>query len=253
MSNQAENINLSQGPGNASSKDPKALVMNVIQRAKQIITAPAASWEIIKAEPTTVKDIYQNYLMILAVVPALCGFIAMTVIGISIPFVGTWHAPFFGTLVSQVIQYAVSLVMVYVAALVIEQLAPKFEAKTDKVSAFKLVGYSMTPAWVAGLFALLPGPFMMLAGLAGGIYSIYVFLVGVQPMTSVPSSRKVGYVAVSALIIIVLAIILNFMVALFMPRPDMGMRNPQMLQNEQLKQFEESMKALQKAMPNAPQ
>lgn len=250
MSNQAENLNSTPGSSSGSSNQAMAILQSVIQRAKAILMNPAAAWQTIKSEPTTVKDIYQNYLVVLALVPALATFIALVVIGISIPFYGTYRAPFFGTLVSQVVNYAVSLGMVYVAALVIEKLGPKFEAKTDTVSSFKLVAYSMTPAWVAGIFVLLPGPIMLIASLLGAVYSIYVFLQGVQPMTSVPDNRKTGYVAVSALVIIVLGIIVGFIVGNLTPRYDAHLVNPQV--NEQLKQFEDSMKALQKAMPNAP-
>ena len=252
MSNQAENINTTQSSNSGSQKEMAAKVSNVIQRAKAIIMNPAATWQIIKAEPTTIKDIYQNYIAILLLVPAICNFLAMAVIGMSVPFFGTWRAPLFGTLVSQVISYAVSLAMVYVTALVIEKLAPKFEAKVDTLGAIKLVAYAATPAWVASIFNLLPGPLALLGVIAGSVYSIYVFLLGVQPMTSVPDSRKTGYVAVSALVMIVLSIIVGAMAATFTPRYDAGFNNPQAIQSEQMKQFEDSMKALQKVMPGAP-
>jgi hypothetical protein len=95
---------------------------------------------------------------------------------------------------------------------VLEKLAPKFEAKTDTTSAFKLVAYSTTPAWVAGIFGVLP-LLMPLAALIGFGYSIYIFFLGVQPMTAVPESRKLGYVAVSALVIFLLCVLLLRLVA----------------------------------------
>lgn len=249
MTNQAENLNNSQSSG--SGNQAMNMLTSVFQRAKAVLMDPAGTWQVIKAESTTIKDIYQNYLVILAVIPAIASLIALSIIGIQIPLYGTFRAPFFGTLISQVINLAVSLGMVYVAALVIEKLGPKFDAKPDTLSAFKLVAYSMTPAWVAGIFVLLPWGIAALASLAGAIYAIYVFLQGVQPMTGVPDNRKTGYVAVSALVIIVLGIIVGFIVAnVTAPAPG-HYGNPQGLQSEQLKQFEESMKALQKAMPNA--
>lgn len=252
MSNEAENMNGAQGqttagptPGgtNASNK-----IAAVVQRAKAVLLDPAGTWQIIKAEPTSIKDIYQNYLVILAAVPAIATFIGLTVVGIQIPFFGTWRAPFFSTLVSQLLSYAISLGMVYVAAVVIEKLAPKFEAQADTTAAFKLVAYSITPAWVAGIFGVLPW-LMVLAGLIGFGYSIYVFLVGVQPMTSVPEGRKIGYVAVSALVIFLLSLLLGFVAQAFSPVPGPApFGDERLMPSQEMRELEESMKALQKAV-----
>lgn len=251
MANEAQNINTpptGSTPATANTFSDKC--RGVFERAKAVIINPAATWTVIKTEPTTVKDIYSNYLVILGALPAIAGFIGLTVVGITLPFVGTtWRAPFFGTLVSQVIFYAVSLGMIYVAALVIEKLGPKFEAKVDTLSAFKLVAYSVTPAWVAGILGVLPW-LMLLAGLVGFVYSVYVFWIGVQPMTGVPANRKTGYVVVSALVIFALGIIVNFITANFAPAPGIGTFNGQpMMPSENLQEFEDSMKALQKMLP----
>lgn len=247
MSDQAENLNSSQG----SNPLPSAfgtMLRRVLDRAKAVLIAPAATWAVIKGETTSIKDIYQNYLAILAAIPALASFIGLTVIGISIPFFGTWRYPFFPALVSHLIQYALSLAMIYVAALVLEKLAPKFEAKTDLLSTFKLVAYSVTPAWLAGVFGIFPGSLTMLAGLLGAGYSIYVFMLGVQPMTGVPESRKIGYVAVSALTIIGLAIIIHWVSNNFAPYPGPSGFNGQPIAPDSMKRLEDSMKILEKAV-----
>jgi hypothetical protein len=227
-----------------------AACTSVLDRAKAILLKPAETWGVIKNESTSIKDIYQKYLVILAAVPAIATFIGLTVVGISIPFLGTWKPPMFPTLVSQIVHYVISLGMVYVAALVIEKLGPKFEARVDTLSAFKLVAYSMTPAWVAGIFGVFPS-LMMLMGLVGFAYSVYVFMLGVQPLTGVPDNRKIGYVVVSALVIVVLGIIINFIAGNFSPTPNMApvVSGDRGLPADQMKQIEDSMKALQNMLP----
>ncbi len=258
MAGEAEKLNTTAATNDGGSasgmKCMGAKCKTVWERARSLLLNPAGTWEVIRTESTTVGDIYKNYLVILAAVPAIAGFIGLTMVGISMPypFSGTYHAPFFNTLVSQVITYAISLGMVYVAALVIEKLGPKFGASVNTLGAFKLVAYSMTPAWVAGICGIFPW-LMMLAGLLGFGYSVYVFWLGVQPMTGVPADRKGGYVAVSALTIFALGVIIAFVTANFAPTRVGGTYNGQpLLPSQELKNFEDGMKTLQKMLPQPP-
>ena len=74
--------------------------MNLVERAKNIMLKPAATWETVKAEETTIKELFTSYAMILAIIPAAAGFIGMSLIGTSmlgihfrIPFIsGLFHA-----------------------------------------------------------------------------------------------------------------------------------------------------------------
>ena len=61
-------------------------------------------------------------------------------------------------------------------ALIIDGLAPTFSGQKNQENAMKLAVYSMTPAWLAGVFALIPGlGFLRLLAL---LYSVYVFWLG---------------------------------------------------------------------------
>ena len=44
--------------------------MNIVERAKAIILKPKETWEIIKAEQTTVRELFTSYAAVLAVIPA---------------------------------------------------------------------------------------------------------------------------------------------------------------------------------------
>src|SRR6516225_8426784 len=76
--------------------------------------------------PETVQSLYLNYILILAAIPAICGFIKMSVFGISIPFVGTTRVGFFTGITNMVLTYAVSLGIAFLVALIIDMLAPNF-------------------------------------------------------------------------------------------------------------------------------
>ena len=110
-----------------------------------------------------------------------------------------------------------SIIALFIVSLIANFLSPKFGGKDDFGSAFKLIAYSMTAAWVAGVFGIIP----MLGGIAaiaGGIYSIYVLFLGATPVMAVPQDKAGGYIAVTVLVAIVVSIVLNMIAAaLFTP------------------------------------
>ena len=61
-----------------------------------------------------------------------------------------------------------------------------FGGRRDFDSAFKLAVYSFTPAWLAGIFLLLPGlQFLELTG----FYGAYILWIGASPLTKVPAEK----------------------------------------------------------------
>src|SRR5215471_5920911 len=161
--------------------------MNLQARVKAILTTPATEWPVIAAESTDVPSLYQNYILILAAIPAVCQFLGQVVIGL----------PFFGrmspgvALVSAVLTYVVSLVSVYIAAWVIEKLAPNFGSSGNTAQALKLVAYASTPVWVAGLLKLIPALGVLV--IIAAIYSIYLCYLGMTPVMKTPADKVVVY------------------------------------------------------------
>ena len=96
--------------------------MNLIERAKAILLKPAQTWPVIDAEPATVASIYKDWLVIMAAIPAVCGFIGMSLIGVG-AFGYSYRTPIIGGIVAAVFGYVLSLVMAYVMALVVDALS----------------------------------------------------------------------------------------------------------------------------------
>jgi hypothetical protein len=189
--------------------------MNLADRAKSIVLAPRAEWPRIDAEPTTIKDIYTGYVVPLALIPAVAGFVGMSLIGIGVPGLGTVRTGLFAGLAGAILQFCLSLALVYALALVIEALAPTFGGRKDRLSAFKVAAYSMTPTWLAGMFAVIPAiSFLSLLGL----YGIYLLYLGLPPLMRAPEDKAAGYTAVVVLAAIVLSIVLAGLLGVLMGR-----------------------------------
>ena len=110
----------------------------LIDRVKAILLTPKSEWPIIASESSTIADIYKHYVLLLAAVPAVAGFLKSTLVGYSIPFAGTVRVGIGAGLSGMVLQYVLSLVGVYVLALIVDALAPTFGAQKDRTQAFKL-------------------------------------------------------------------------------------------------------------------
>lgn len=183
----------------------------IMARARAILTTPKTEWPVIAAEPATVQGLYTNYILVLAALPAIAGFIRNSLLGIS--FLGvTWRAPFGSGLAGMVVQYLLSLVLVYVMSLIINALAPSFGAQKDPVQALKAIAYACTASWVAGVAAILPWISTVVA-VAGGIYAIYLFYLGLQATMHSPPEKTAAYTAVSIVIGAVLGWIVSMIVA----------------------------------------
>ena len=149
--------------------------MSIVERAKSILLSPRPTWEVIDTEQTDTASLYTGYLMILAAIPAVCGFIGMSVIGMGM-FGVSMRVPFLWGLVNMVVSYVLSLVGVYVLAVIIDLLAPRFGGVSNRLQALKVAVYASTSAMLGGVFALLP--MLAMLSLLTGLYSIYLLYAG---------------------------------------------------------------------------
>jgi hypothetical protein len=183
----------------------------LIERVKGIVLSPKTEWEKIAAETTDVKSLYIGYAMILAAIPAICGFIGSTLIGVSLPIVGTIRTGVGAALVQLVLGYVLGLAVIYVVSLIVTALAPTFDGQKDPIQALKLVIYSSTPVWLAGVFSLVP--LLGVLGIIAGLYGLYLLYIGLTPLMKNPQEKSIGYTALIIVCYIVLAIIMGVIVA----------------------------------------
>jgi hypothetical protein len=183
----------------------------LIARAKAILLTPKTEWPVIAAEPDTVGGLFASYIAILALVPALCGFLRMSVIGISMPFLGSYRVGMGSGLSTAVLSYVLALVGVFVVSLIVNALAPTFGGQKDKVQALKAVAYSYTAGWVASVIGLVPG-LGIIAALAGLVYGLYLLYLGLPPTMKCPPDKAVGYTVVTVICAIVVAILAQYVV-----------------------------------------
>ena len=141
--------------------------MNIIERAKNICLTPTTEWPVIAGEQTSAGALVTGYVAPLAAIGAVAGFLGGSLIGRTVPFIGTYRMPVVSGVALAVFSFVMAIVGIFILSLIINALAPSFGGQKDSAQAFKVAVYSYTPAWVAGVLQILPllGLLGILAGL----------------------------------------------------------------------------------------
>jgi hypothetical protein len=176
--------------------------VSIIERAKNICLTPATEWPVIAAEPTSPGTLVSSYVVPLAAVGAIAGFIGGSLIGHTLPLLGTYRVPLVTGLVAALFTFCMAIVGVFILSLIINALAPKFGGQQNSTQALKVAVYSFTPGWIAGVLQILPvlGIFAIFAAL----YGLYLLYLGLPRLMKCPEDKAVAYTAVVVVCAIVL-------------------------------------------------
>lgn len=191
----------------ATGPSANTLINRLVARVKAILLSPKTEWPVIAAEATTPSDIYLRYVAPLVAIGVIASFIGTTIVGVSLPMLGTIRIGVAAGLAGAILHFALTFVAVFVVALIVDALAPTFGGQKDSLRALKVTAYSFAPAWVAAILTILPA-LGVIAGLIG-LYGLYLMYVGLPVLMRAPADKALGYTVVVVLCAIVLSIIVS--------------------------------------------
>lgn len=187
--------------------------IDIVDRVKMMIQQPMKEWELIDREQYTVKDLFTEYALILAAIPAVAGFIGSSIVGLG-GYLSSYRIPIPAGIAHMVLDYLFSLASVYIVALVIDGFAPTFGAQKNFLQALKLAVFSSTAVWLAGIFSLLPA--MTILGLLG-LYGLYLLYLGLPLLMNVHKDQALPYFVVVSVVSLVVNVVLPAITALAIP------------------------------------
>ncbi len=173
--------------------------MNIIERVKNILVTPKTEWDVINGETATAQSLLMGYVFPLAIVAAV-GYLLKGLL-----FAGAFGLKYFA--ISGVIAFVASVVSYYLSVIIIDMLAPSFASERNMNKSAQLVAYSGTPSYIGALLSFIP-VIGFLISLAAWAYGIYLMYLGIGPLKKTPEDKKVIYMIVAFLIMIVLYFIL---------------------------------------------
>lgn len=178
----------------------------LVDRAKNILLKPQTEWDKIAGEPVDVQKLYIGYVLPLAILAGVCGFIGASLIGGS--FMGVaYKTPLVAGLVTALLQICLAVASVYVVALIINALAPNFGSQQDVGQAHKLAAYGSTANLVGGVLAILPA--LAPLGIIAGIYSLVLIYIGLPRLMKTPEDKRIIYLLAILGVWIVVAIVIG--------------------------------------------
>jgi hypothetical protein len=180
--------------------------MKDFSHAGAVLVDPAGAWPRVAKEPADWVSLMVRYVVLLALIPALCGFIGASIIGVIVPGTGVVRVALFDGIFGAIFLYLESFVVVFALGLLLHLSAPLFGGRRDFGAALTLAIYSYTPVWLTGIFLLLPGlRFLMLIA----FYGAYVLLRGLPVMLQTPPPRAARF----ATLIVACALVLTIFAA----------------------------------------
>jgi Yip1 domain len=191
--------------GAAAWDDVKRQFPGLVERARNILLTPGAEWQVIAAESTSTAKLYTGYVMPLGAIAPVASLIGMSLVGISVPFMGTIRTPIVSSLMYAIVTFVLTLVGVFVLGLIINALAPTFAGEKHQTRALQVAAYAQTPVWLAGICYLVPMLSMLV--LIAALYALYLLYLGLPILMKAPKEKAAGYTAVVVLCAIVLGIV----------------------------------------------
>lgn len=180
-----------------------------IQHIIGLFTDPTRTWERIREEHAGGQAGVPWHVFVLALVPAVSGFIGTTRVGWRIGVGDPIRMTDESALVIAVIYYIALLVGVFSVGWVIQQLGKAYEIDKPLGLCIALAAYTATPLFLIGVMEIYPLLWLnLLLGLPALAYTVYLLYSGLPVMMEIPPER--GFVYSSA----VLAVGLIALVAL---------------------------------------
>lgn len=202
--------------------------MEQIDRAISILKNPPAELNKVKSEQLSKDYLLKQYIMILAIIPAVAYFIGMGLVGINMGFIGSYKIPIQTAFVGGILTYVLTIAGFYVSSIVINALAPNFASKQNELQAMKLAAYSYTPVLLGGVFNIIP--MLSVVALLFSLYGLYILYLGVPLLMETPNDKAMTYTIVIIVTMIVIYAVIGAIISSIIfsmsPAPGMMGLNP---------------------------
>ncbi len=154
---------------------------------------PKEEWHTIDERHESLKYSLTHILLV-SLIPSVCAYFSAVNIGWSIGVGEPIRLTSDSAMLLAVAMYFALIVGVFALAYLAHWMAHTFGSEPTYTQTLELASYTSTPLFMVGLAALYPELwFVMLVGLAGLSYSVYLLYVGVPILMHIPEERGFIY------------------------------------------------------------
>lgn len=164
-----------------------------------LLTNPDQQWEAIRKDSESVTRLYTGHVLLLALIPALAGFIGTSQIGWQIGDGQVTRLSVNSALSLSVLFYAAMLAGIFILGKFIDFFAATYEVADRTPRGVTMAAYTATPIFLIGVIAVYPNIWVnMVAGLVAIAYAVYLLYEGLPILMKIPEDR--GFMFASAVL-----------------------------------------------------
>ncbi len=155
-----------------------------------LLTHPDQQWEAIRKESESVTRLYTGHVLLLALIPALAGFIGTSQVGWQIGDGQVTRLSVSSALSLSVLFYGAMLAGIFILGKFIDFFAATYDAVERTPRGVTMAAYTATPIFLIGVIAVYPNIWVnMLAGLVAIAYAVYLLYEGLPILMKIPEER----------------------------------------------------------------
>ena len=164
-----------------------------------LFSSPADGWVAIRNANLSVKEVYFRYVIPLALITPVCGFIGVTQVGWPVAGADELLMTSYSAFRIAVLSFISILVAIMMVGKMVQWMGQTYDAQQPLSRCISLAAFCITPLLLTG-FAMLYPPlwFIYLVGLPTLGYSVYLLYSGVPIMMEVSNDR--GFLFSSAIL-----------------------------------------------------
>jgi len=171
------------------------MLRHILRRVYAILISPESEWCTIAQEPVyDPQDLIRDYAMPLIVTAILLEVIVSGILtGIKIKLV--WIA---------LVHFALLALLLAITTSLIQSFATRFQSCDERTEVAKVAVYGSTPIWLAAMLSafFMPNAFLaFVLKLAGLIYAIYLYSLGLSPVLNTPLGQRRNFSTVIAMMV----------------------------------------------------
>jgi len=181
--------------------------METLRRIVYLIFRPAAEWDAIASEKTSVDVLLRRYILPLALLAPIATVIGMKTFDREWDPVHGFLVPAEQILAAGTATYFATVGSILALAAIFTLIAPMFGVPRDYLAALKVATYGAIPVLLAG--ATLFVPVMAIVAIVGLCHTLFLFWIGVRKVLNVPRGAEAEFVGISLVLLTFLSVLIG--------------------------------------------
>ena len=166
---------------------------------QSLVVSTKQAWRTIESDGRTNNQTYKEYYLVFSAVPIVSPALGLLLSG--------------GGLIGAIKHILVSAIALHTIPFllgpIVSGLSERYGGIRDNIRSFKLLVYSLAPAFAASLLLVVPGKNVLLLSALLSLHGFYLYNEGANILLKIPESGRKGFAVSSLILISALALVIG--------------------------------------------